>query len=71
ERDPAYQAAAERLLYLPDLGAALIQRARQELGEDTPYERLVIHADQLRNTQTDIKNATHETRTPHAKDTHA
>lgn len=43
ERDPAYEPAAALLATLPDLGAALIERARGELG-DAGWEALVIRA---------------------------
>lgn len=41
---PAYTAAAAAPARLPDLGTALIERARADLGDDAPYEELVIHA---------------------------
>lgn len=50
DRDPAYDAAAARLTYLPDLGAGLIEQARTELG-DAAWEVLVIRAAEL-NSQT-------------------
>ncbi|NEA21578.1 hypothetical protein [Actinomadura bangladeshensis] len=51
ERDPAYPAAAKLLATLPDLGAALIERARRELG-DTAWEALVIRAAELNGDRT-------------------
>lgn len=43
--DPAeYDRARDALARLPDLGAALMARARTELPADTPRTQLVIHA---------------------------
>ncbi|WP_242892602.1 hypothetical protein [Actinomadura litoris] len=44
EPSPEYVKAAEKLSYLPDLGGASIQAAREQLGMDAPYDRLVMYA---------------------------
>lgn len=44
EPSPEYAAAAATLARHPDLGAAAIEAARAELGQEATYEQLVLHA---------------------------
>ncbi|MEV7006828.1 hypothetical protein [Streptosporangium sp. NPDC051022] len=51
--DPAeYDRARDVLARLPDLGSALMARARDELGADAPRAQLVIHAAALATRRT-------------------